>query len=568
MGLYGGGGGGGGGSDDVIRQQNEQARKQYEYDKNVYDFQWEGSVANPQGQQWKAFNHAVEGFEIQQANDQAQRDYQNETARKNWEHGMSIQDYQWEQQNRAFEKSETQFGSTITANALALEQGLEREQLVLEEQFIDMAFQNKSLIQDLYEATGAAGFDKAAVMLGLEQTEGDLDFQNVQKLTALKQGIGQAEFATAGKQLQMVDQRGRTDFSKQSTIQDLYTKEALNRFSEVGIDLNVKQAKSREQYENDVLMRQYADSRSKAAYDTQQMYVESLQKAGQAQLSQSGRSQGKAIQMVFAELGRSQNYLVDTLIRGKATADAQIRNNKINTLNVQAQAKLAKAKLDYSTLDNITKARMSIEEADRSLKIGEKKGDLDLDQIRSQVVDAVENTDIDVDNIARNLKQSQKKAGFDTRKIDWDVTNFGSRFEHNQHVLRASLDSAVKSSAIQRKDLALSKYGADLEAEARRMLLPQEAPRPDAPLAIPVPIYQDPLAPEKPPEPIEGALMQQSSGSSFAQVGGAVLGGALAGFGTYAALGGMKAGATFATAGGGWAGPLGIAVGLGTMLFG
>ena len=97
------------------------------------------------------------------------------------------------------------------------------------------------------------------------------------------------------------------------------------------------------------------------------------------------------------------------------------------------------------------------------------------------------------------------------------------------------------------------------------MLLPQEAPRPDAPLAIPVPIYQDPLAPEKPPEPIEGALMQQSSGSSFAQVGGAVLGGAVAGLGAGTAVAGMAAKGMIAS---GWAAPVGIAVGLGTMLFG
>ena len=137
MGLY-GGGGGGGGNDDAINYQREQAEKQYEYDKNVYDFQWEGDVSNPVGQQWRSFNHAVEGYEIRQANDQQARDYQDETARKNWDHGMSIADYQFEQQQRAFRKSEDIFGKTIDANSIALEQGLEREDAVLEEQFIDI----------------------------------------------------------------------------------------------------------------------------------------------------------------------------------------------------------------------------------------------------------------------------------------------------------------------------------------------------------------------------------------------------------------------------------------------
>ena len=61
MGLY-GGGGGGGGSDDAINYQREQAEKQYEYDKKVFDFQWKGDIDNPEGQHWRAFNKSVEGY--------------------------------------------------------------------------------------------------------------------------------------------------------------------------------------------------------------------------------------------------------------------------------------------------------------------------------------------------------------------------------------------------------------------------------------------------------------------------------------------------------------------------
>ena len=566
MGLY--GGGDGGGSDDAINYQREQAEKQYEYDKNVYDFQWEGNVDNPEGQQWKTFNHAVEGYEIQQANDRAARDYQNETAFKNWEYGLSINDYQQAQQERAFRKSEDTFGKTIAANSIAFDQAIEREKNVLNEQFIDMAFQNESLIQDLYEATGTAGYDQTAIQMGLKRTEGELDYEKLKKFTSLKQGVGQTEFAKAGKQLEMVDQVGRTDYQKAGIVQDVFTKEALNRFEEVGIDLNIREAKSREQYENDILMQQYENSQAQTAFGIQQQYVEALQKAGQAQLTQSGRSQGKAVQMVFAELGRQQNYLVDTLLRGKEAADRKIKNNKISTLNVQARAELAKEKINFETLDNITRANMQIEEAERSLKMGQTKGALDLDQIKSEVQNAVETTGIDVKEIERNLKNAESKAGFDMRKIDWDIENFGSRFKHNQHVLKASIDSAVESSLLNRKDLAVAKFGADLEAEARRMLEPERAPDPDRPLDLPVPIYQDPLAPEKPPEPIKGALMQQSSGSSFAQVGQSVLGGTMAGLGAFGAASAAGLGSTMITSGLSLAGGLGIAVGLGTMLFG
>ena len=569
MGLY--GGGGGGGADDQIRYQNEQAAKQYEYDKNVYDFQWEGNVDNPVGQQWKSFNHAVEGYKIRQANDKQARDYQNETAAKNWEYGLSINDYQQEQQTRAWKKSEDVFGKTVGANSVAFEQAIERENAVLEEQFIDMAFQNTDLIQDLYEATGTAGYNQVAVQLGLDDQKGQLDYENLKKLTDLKHRTGQAEFAEAGAQLQMVDQHGQIDYRKAGIQQDLFSKEALNRFQEVGIDLNVREAKSREDYENDVLMRQFENSQAQAAFGIQQQYVEALQKEGAATLTQAGRSQGKAVQVVLAEVARQQNYLIDTLIRGKEAADAQIKNNKINTLNVEARAVLEKSKLDFNTLDNITRATMDLEEADRALKIGSTKSNLDIEEIRQGVEDITEATDIDVNEIARNLRKAEEKAGFDSRKIDWDIENFGSRFKHNQHILKASLDSAVQSSLLNRKDLVTAKYGADLEAEARRMLRPERTPDPEKPLDLPIPVYQDPLAPEKPPEPIQGALMQQSSGSSFGSVGGAAVGGALAGLGAYGAAAGIGSGAaagSFAAGIGAAAPYIGIAVGLGTLLFG
>ena len=62
--------------------------------------------------------------------------------------------------------------------------------------------------------------------------------------------------------------------------------------------------------------------------------------------------------------------------------------------------------------------------------------------------------------------------------------------------------------------------------------------------------------------------MQQSSGSSFAQVGQSVLGGAMAGLGTFGAASAAGLGSQMITSGLSVAGGLGIAVGLGTMLFG
>ena len=49
MGCFGGGGGGNDAGDEANRLQRETVEKQHEYEMKVYDFEWEGSKANPKG---------------------------------------------------------------------------------------------------------------------------------------------------------------------------------------------------------------------------------------------------------------------------------------------------------------------------------------------------------------------------------------------------------------------------------------------------------------------------------------------------------------------------------------
>ena len=120
------------------------------------------------------------------------------------------------------------------------------------------------------------------------------------------------------------------------------------------------------------------------------------------------------------------------------------------------------------------------------------------------------------------------------------------------------------------KDIYRAKKSADMMAEARKMLDPS-AGREDIdldqfePLNIPLPAYQDPMAPNTPPAPIQGA-MQSNIGLGQA-LPGAALGGAVAGLGTYATIAGAKAsGAAWAS--GLAAGPIGLAIGLGSFALG
>lgn len=78
-------------------------------------------------------------------------------------------------------------------------------------------------------------------------------------------------------------------------------------------------------------------------------------------------------------------------------------------------------------------------------------------------------------------------------------------YGRNQAIMAESLVSAKKENKISMREINTQKYGADLNAQSRRMLQPMKAPDPMAPLAMPRATIVDPRAPVKPPKPIKGA---------------------------------------------------------------
>jgi hypothetical protein len=89
-------------------------------------------------------------------------------------------------------------------------------------------------------------------------------------------------------------------------------------------------------------------------------------------------------------------------------------------------------------------------------------------------------------------------------------------YGRNQAILAESLLSAQRESSASRRQIGLDKYGADLNAQSRRMLKPLLAPAPMAPLKMPRATILDPLKPKKPPKPIKGTnTVQGATGLSI-----------------------------------------------------
>jgi hypothetical protein len=566
----------------IIEHQNEQIRKQYEMDLKNYEFQYglkkdedgnfvqqyddDGSKAGAIQDQ---FEFAVEGLNLRKQADQETNDYQMETARQNWEQGKSMQEFQWQQEDRIYQKNIDQYENQLEFNSLEYGDAIARERTVLDERFIEAAFQNQGLIQDLYEQTGTAGFAKTQAKLGLLSKEETAEYQKQKQLINLKQGTGAARYRTAEQELDILNRRGETRYQQAGIGLNLAKEEADARFRKANILLDAKTQTQLTDYQNEMIRREQNKQSLDSAHAIEQQTIKGLQAAGQAQLSQAGRSQGKAVQMVMAELGRNNNYIAESLVRGQNAAEARMRQNKINNLNVIQKAALAEQQIDVNSVMNIQKAMMGVQEADRNLKMGDARSQLNMDQIKKAVMDQYENAEVDVRKIEQDLKQAQSSTGLSLKEIDFKTANVGSRFKTNQDILKASLESAVATSDMNMKDIYRAKQSADLAAEARKMLDPNVG-REDIdlenfrPLDIPLPKYQNPLEPKIPPAPIQGAM--QSQMGMGAAIPGAALGGAAMGFGAYSAAtaGAFGPGLTAASA----AGPLGLAVGLGAFALG
>jgi hypothetical protein len=78
-------------------------------------------------------------------------------------------------------------------------------------------------------------------------------------------------------------------------------------------------------------------------------------------------------------------------------------------------------------------------------------------------------------------------------------------YGRNQAILAESLLSAEKQNKINMKKIATDKYGADLAAEANRMIRPERLPSLPKPFAMPRTVFQKPQKPRKPPRPIASA---------------------------------------------------------------
>jgi hypothetical protein len=146
---------------------------------------------------------------------------------------------------------------------------------------------------------------------------------------------------------------------------------------------------------------------------------------------------------------------------------------------------------------------------------------------------AFQSQDMMVESLQEEGKAALTQAGRSGRKaVQSSLASYG----RNVAILDESLRSAQKQHVTNLQKVDLEKLGADLAAEAARMIKPERLPEIPPPLALPRPKYQDIFRPKKTPRPIKGV----------AATGG--MSGAIAD--SVATLGSLNWGAAFPSGGG------------------
>ena len=77
---------------------------------------------------------------------------------------------------------------------------------------------------------------------------------------------------------------------------------------------------------------------TEAAFQNQDIIVQQLQAEGEAQLSQSGNSAGKAVQSVMAQAGRNQAVLAESILSAKKQSAVNIKKIKLDKYGGDLQA--------------------------------------------------------------------------------------------------------------------------------------------------------------------------------------------------------------------------------------
>ena len=263
----------------------------------------------------------------EKANYYAMRDYSHQTNMRNWQRGKEIQDFQYANRLREFEKSQAIGNAQLGLNASAMTQAMDEEQAQVQEAFIQQQFEHSNNMSALKQAYFEGNLSKQEQGLQLEgiksrQSLGRQAIQNnidqlrqqdaLSKETAMLESLtaaGTAQLGQPGKSKAKAAQANmaqlhRSLMSLDSELSGKYKKAAIelaelsteSSLAEMGVGLNL----------------QRIDNAIQQAEDTATGNLEVMRANMQSRIAQSERNLKQiGLDRAFADLNTRAGMMLE-----------------------------------------------------------------------------------------------------------------------------------------------------------------------------------------------------------------------------------------------------------------
>lgn len=382
-----------------------------------------------------------------------QADYQWNLSVSDWQNQVTIQDYEALVQQKLYQKSLGIASAQLNLNDLSQDQAFAFEDFNLKNLMKQAMFSNESELIALQNAITENKLNKASTGLDLAGVSQQESLLGIQKgalgVKFGELGISQKELSLQAKQLGIK----KTGLVKEA---EFVGKEELL--------LNQKNAIAQQFIEDEL-----TESKRQATFEKQGAYVETLNKQGTVLTQQSGKSRGKAEQVVLGDFFRGMSQLESTLT-------GQNRQAALRLKELQAQTNFDKAKIQ------LKRDQLGLQA--KSMLLDERQIGLQAEQLGLAGAQlGLQNQQLNVQG--QQLGTAAQQIGLQQERYDVALQNSISNTAFNMKVLDAELMQAAEQATINKKGVSIQKFGADLNTVAQMMIKPTNLPTAPAPTRLP-----------------------------------------------------------------------------------
>ena len=275
----------------------------------------------------------------------------------------------------------------------------------------------------LTASTKKAGTDTTAAQIQGEQTRSELLTESQRQDLSIKGKERAAGTAIGQAQLDLKNVGGSIGFAKDKATRDYLSRESASRYESAAAGLELQEAKQRSDYERDLLNRELGELKANNAFELTKLKVNALKQAGEAALSQSGRSQAKAVIGFAAAAGRQQAALVSSVTRAESLTQRKIRESKLGKLNAIQKAAMKEQKISEDRLASLATLTSTLGEADRELGIATERTGLEVGGIQGEVQTAKELASLAQGQILKDLQFQNEKTANNLKAISDQLTD-------------------------------------------------------------------------------------------------------------------------------------------------